>query len=103
MSSEGAIFLGSLIGTASFVTSSRTTKAESKISLCNQLAKLDYVQSAMLLLRCCHVPSLNHLARTLQPELLIPASTIHDSKTKETFSQLLGCEMVADSFSVKHL
>ena len=98
VSNEGALFLGSPIGTASFVTSSCTTIAQSKISLCNQLTKLDDVQSAMLLLRCCHVPSLNHLARTVQPDLLVPASTIHDSKTKETFSELLGYDMIADKF-----
>ena len=49
-------------------------------------------------LPCCHVPSLNHLARTVQPDLLVPASTIHDSKTKETFSELLGYDMIADKF-----
>ena len=98
VSNEGALFLGSPIGTASFVTSSCTTIAQSKISLCNQLTKLDDVQSAMLLLRCCHVTSLNHLARTVQPDLLVPASTIHDSKTKETFSEVLGYDMIADNF-----
>ena len=98
MSNEGALFLGSPLGAASFVTSFCTTIAQSKISLCHQLTKLDYVQSAILLLRYCHVPSLNHLARTVQPDLLVPPSTIHDSKTKETFSELLGYDMIAENF-----
>ena len=96
VSCEGALFLGSPIGLMSFVTSSCATIAQSKLSLCDQLTKLDDVQSAMLLLRCCYVPNLNHLARTVHPDLLVHASTIHDSGTKETFSHLLSYDMVDD-------
>ena len=96
VSCERALFLGSPIGSMSFVTSSCATIAQSKLSLCDQLTKLDDVQSAMLLLRCCYVPNLNHLARTVYPDLLVHASTIHDSRTKETFSHLLGYDMVDD-------
>ena len=96
VSCEGALFLGSPIGSMSFVTSSCATIAQSKLSLCDQLTKLDDVQSAMLLLRCCYVPNLNRLARTVHPDLLVHAYTIHDSGTKETFSHLLGCDMVDD-------
>ena len=96
VSCEGALFLGSPFGSMSFVTSSCATIAQSKLSLCNQLTKLDDVQSAMLLLRCCYVPSLNHLARTVHPDLLVHASTIHDSRTKETSSYLLGYDLVDD-------
>ena len=96
VSCEGALLLGSPIGSMSFVTSSCATIAQSKLSLCDQLTKLDDVQSAMLLLRCCYVPNRNHLARTVHPDLLVHASTIHDSRTKETFSHLLGYDMVDD-------
>ena len=68
------------------------------VTVCDQLTKLNDVQSAMLLciLRCCYVPSFNHLVRTVHPDLLVHASTIHDSRTKETFSYLLGYDMVDD-------
>ena len=85
VSCEGALFLNTSIGSMSFVTSSCATIAQSKLSLCDQLTKLDDVQSAMLLLRCCYVPNLNHLARTVHPDLLVHASTIHDSGTKNPF------------------
>ena len=61
VSCEGTLFLGTPIGSMSFVTSSCVTIAQSKLSLCEQLTKLDDVQSAMLLLQCCYVPNLNHL------------------------------------------
>ena len=81
----------------SFVTSSCATIAQSKLSLCDQHTKLDDVQSAMLLLRCCYVPKLNHLTRIVHPDLLVHTSPIHDSRTKETFYYLLGYDMVDDS------
>ena len=94
VSCEGALFLGSPIRSMSFITYSCATIAQSKLSLCDQLTKLDDVQSAMLLLRCCYVSNLNHLAWIVHPDLLVHASTIHDSRTKETFSYLLGYDMV---------
>ena len=53
VSCEGALFRGSPIGSMSFVTSSCGTIAQSKLSLCDQLTKLDDVQSTLLLLRYC--------------------------------------------------
>ena len=50
VSCESALFLGSPIGSMSFATSSCATIGQSKPSLCDQLTKLDDVQSAMLLL-----------------------------------------------------
>ena len=37
-----------------------------------------------------------HLATTIHPDLLVHASTINDSRTKETFSYLLRYDMVDD-------
>ncbi|XP_062520364.1 uncharacterized protein LOC134195363 [Corticium candelabrum] len=57
----------------------------------------------MLLLQCCYVPNITHLARTVHPDLLVHASTIHDSVTKETFSYLLGYDMVDDRIGIRLL
>ena len=65
--------------------------------MCNQLLKLDDDQAANLLLRKCHVPRLNNLARTVHPDLLVPATTIHDSQTRSTFSRLIGYDSLPDN------
>ncbi len=61
---QGSLFLGTSIGSSSFAESSCSTIAESGNTLCDQLTKLEDIQSAMLLLRHCHVPKLDNLART---------------------------------------
>ena len=70
--------------------------AESGKRLCDQLQELGEVQSAMLLLRFCHVPRLNHLARSTFPEWLQPAAEIHDKITRDTFSTLMGYSNLPD-------
>ena len=82
---EGCLFLGTPTGTLSYVTSVCCDMAQSGSNLCSQLLKLDDAQAANLLLRKCHVPKLNNLARTVRPDLLVPATTIHDSQTHSTF------------------
>ena len=87
---EGSVFLGTPIGSASFVESSCSKIAQSGSLLCDQLTKLDDPQSATLLLRHCHVPRLDHLARTVRPSILAQAASFHDSMTQNTFSLVLG-------------
>ena len=70
--------------------------AESGKRLCDQLQELGEVQSAMLLLRFCHVPRLNHLARSTFPEWLQPAAEIHDKITRDKFSTLMGYSNLPD-------
>lgn len=56
-------------------------KAKSGSNFCSKLQDLDNPQSSLLLLRHCHVPSLNHLGRTVAPDLPQKAAVIHDDLT----------------------
>ena len=71
--------------------------AQSGSNLCNQLLKLDDAQAANLLLRKCHVPRLNTLAKTVRSDFLVPATTIHDSQTCSTFCHLIGYDSLPDN------
>ena len=90
VTSEGSMFLGTPIGSTAFVESSCSQIVQSGSSLCDYLPKLNDPQSALLLLRHCHVPKLDHLARTVHPNNIRKAASIHDSMTRATFSQVLG-------------
>ena len=45
------------------------------------LSQLEYPQSECLLLRHCHVPTLNYLARSVSPSLFQSTAKIHDNMT----------------------
>ena len=42
----------------------------------------------MLLLRHCHIPRLDHLARSVEPSLLSEAASIQDFQSQKTFVHL---------------
>ncbi len=96
VTSDGTVILGTPIGRDDFIFASCDDTAKSGSQLCDKLVDLGDVQSAMLLLRYCHVPRLNHLARTVSPALLLPAARIHDSLTRKTFTLLMGYENIGD-------
>ena len=50
----------------------------------------------MLLLRHCHIPRLDHLARSVEPTLLSEAASIQDFQSQKTFVHLLGETFVDD-------
>ena len=80
-----------------FVSSYCSSFANSGNCLCDQLVALNDVQSASLLLRYCHVPCLNYLARTVCPSLLSEAAEIHNLQTRSVFSNLLSYNHLSDS------
>ena len=94
---QGSLFLGTPIGSSSFAESLCSTIAQSGNTLCDQLTKLGDIQSAMLLLRHCHVPKLDYLAQTGFPGQLTQAAKIHDTQMHNTFSNLLGYVRLDDS------
>ena len=51
----------------------------------------------MLLLRYCHIPRINHLARSVLPDHIRPAADLHDFQSRSTFTSLMGCGSVDDS------
>ena len=53
-------------------------------------------QCSMLILRHCHVPRTNYLARQVFPANLEEAARIHDSMTKSTFVSIIGSNFVND-------
>ena len=92
---DGIIILGTPIGT-NHVVSSCLNIAESNFSLCDEFVKFGDVQSAMLLLRGCHIPCVNHLACSICPESLTKAAQTHDSQTRMTFCRFLGLDLIED-------
>ena len=77
-------------GNDSYVQSRCIKSAAAGEGLCSQLLKLNDPQSALLLLRYCHVPTLKNLARSVPPPVLHLASRIHDQLSRDTFAAILG-------------
>ena len=94
---DGTIILGIPVGKSEFVRSRCVDIAKSGEELCCELAKLNNRQSSMLILRHCHVPRLNYLARQVFPDDLEAAANIHDNMTKSTFVQIIGFNHLNDS------
>ena len=67
---DGTEILGTPIGSPSYVESKCVEISKSGQDLCTKLTELDDSQSALLLLRHCHVPRINHLARSVVPSYL---------------------------------
>ena len=57
--------VGTSIGSPSYVESKCVEIYKSGQDLCTKLTALDNSQSALLLLQHCHVPRINHLARSV--------------------------------------
>ena len=93
----GSTILGIPIGKVQFIQEYCVETAKSVDNLCKQLTELDDIQSAMLLLRFCHIPRINHLARSVTPELLKAAADLHDFQSRSTFTTLLGCNSIDDT------
>ena len=96
MSHDGSIFLGIPGGTSSFVSTTCVKATHSGDQLCDQLKKSEDQQSSMLLLRHCHIPRLDHLARSVERTLLSEAMSIQDFQSLKTFVHLLGETFVDD-------
>ena len=92
-SSNGIVILGIPMDTPDFVSSHCVDIAETGRVLCSELPLLDDPQAATLLLRHCHVPRLNHLARAVHYNLLLPASLSHDRATRDTFCSVVGIDV----------
>ena len=93
INTSGIDILGTPIGTPDYVSARCIDKAKSGTELCSKLLELDDPQSSLLLLRHCHVPSLNHLRRTVIPKQLNKAALIHDDQTYQTFSSVMGLDV----------
>ena len=84
---------GTSIGTPDYVFARCIDKAKSGTKLCSKLLELNDLQSSLLLLRHCHVPSLNHMSRTVIPKQLNRAALIHDDQTYQTFSSVMSFDV----------
>ena len=96
---DGTIFLGIPVGKSELVRSRCVDIAKSGEELCCELAKLNNQQSSMLILRHCHIPRLNYLARQVFPDDLEAAANIHDNMTKSTFVRIIGFNHLNDTAS----
>ena len=68
VATHGIKALGTPIGSLSYIESMCEAIAENGICLCSMLSYLNEPQSGLLLLRHCHVPKMNHFARTMAPK-----------------------------------
>ena len=93
INTSGIDILGTPVGEPNYVSARCIDKAKSGSDFCSKLLSLDDPQSSLLLLRHCHVPSLNHLSRTVAPEILNKAALIHDDLTYQTFSSIMGLDL----------
>ena len=84
---SGIDILGTSIERPDYVSACCIDKAKSGTELCSKLLELDDPQSSLLLLRHCHVPSLNHVSRTTIPEQLNKVALIHDDRHIKLFLQ----------------
>ena len=71
VTTQGTVILGVLIGCKEFVQNWCNEFAVSGRDLCSKLANLDNPQASTLLLRHCHIPRVNYLARAVFPKWLI--------------------------------
>lgn len=84
------------VGNKEFVRSCCAKTTQSDSDLCSKLAELDEWQFAMLLLRECHVPRLNFLARSVAPALLKDSAVVHDRITLATLHDVLSQDHLAE-------
>ena len=87
---KGMDILGTSPGCPEYIESRCVETSKSGQALCNMVTKLHGTQSELLLLRICHVPAINHLARSVIPSCLQPAAKVHNSLTKSTFCNILN-------------
>ena len=93
---DGTIILGTPLGNSDFIRSLCIGIAKSGDRLCSELVKLNDSQSSMLILRHCHVPRLNYLARQIFPVDLQPAANIHDNMTRSSLESIIGYNHLDD-------
>jgi len=82
---QGLKVLGTPIGTPQFINRFCAEQIEEKAQLLNSIPKLPSLQAAWLLFYFCAVPRINHLLRTLPPDITRAAALHHDRKILETF------------------
>ena len=87
----GTEILGIPVGREQFVTEKCVKVAESSQELCSKLADLNDPQCSSLILRHCHVPRLNHLARAIRPYRL---AVVHDN-TRATYVDIIHLRMIS--------
>ena len=97
VTSFGVDILGVPVGCDCYVKSRCSEIASCGEELCSKLGNLSDAQGAMLLLRLCHIPRMNYLARCITPSLMEDASQIHDLLSRNTFSEILALKGIDDS------
>ena len=87
---RGIEILGTPIGSRAFVEACATEAIQEKAQLLNFLPKLPSRQASWLLLYFCAVPRINHLLRTVSPDLVQGFAERHDVSMLEAFRDVFG-------------
>ena len=75
---------------------------EKEAQLLNLIVKLTSLQSSWILLYLSAVPRINHLLRTVPPNLILPLAQAHDNAIFGAFAKIFGMpseSSLAQSFS----
>ena len=85
--------LGSPFGSDDFVQRACLLKVKKVEAFFNRLPLLEDCQVANLLLRSCANPKINHLFRTVAPELVEDAAVKFDGMVVSAFEAIVGCKL----------
>ena len=96
MVTDGIDILGIPLGSPEYIRSKCAEISKSGEEFCSKLIELNDPQSELLLLRFCHVPAINHLARSVIPSYLQSGAKVHDTLTKSAFCNILKMSSVCE-------
>ena len=85
---RGIKVLGAPFGTSEFLQGFYANLVEEEARLLNLIPQLTSLQASWLLLYFCAVPRINHLLRTVPPDLIEPMARAHDAAILTTFRSL---------------
>ena len=88
--SGGMQVLGCPIGSDSYVRQTCIDFTRRRLPFLQKLCCMKNLQSAMLLLRYCGVPTITHLLRSVTPRNVADAAKQHDGDIQSTFQAIVG-------------
>ena len=87
---DGMQVLGCPVGSDSFVQRQCVKYTQNRLPFLKKLRCMRNLQSAMLLLRYCGVPTITHLLRSAAPHNVAEAAAQHDLDILDTFQSIIG-------------
>ena len=86
----GVKIVGTPFGSAAYIDAFGATLIEKEKKFANILSLFSSTQCAWTVLYYCAIPRINHLLRTMPPDLVMNIATQHDNIIISIFSELIG-------------